>query len=282
MDARENLGVTIEEDCSAFEERHVKRLLELKEMIYSLDGMTRLIVSIDPNAGGSDDTGICVMALVKGVHTILWLDYMNTKKATDFGRFIMSTIYTISKTFRKDIDMVMTIAMETNSRFDGDNLRVALQKETNREFENIFVIRDESHNKGEGKAGVRLDAPRKAQMTETFALLLEANLIKLFHNVQTKHSKGIKFVLEEFKHQLLRFRSFDQHASKKTHGNKYIKRTNNTAKDGKLNDDLIRAVLMCVFWLHRFYEKPIYKKQLIEAGITMEHREEDPLMEYDE
>ncbi len=266
-DARENLGVVVEEDSSAFEERHVKRFFEEKEMVYDISDIIRLLLAIDPNAGGSDDTGVCLMGLnSKGVHVVLWVDFLNTKKAPDFSRFIMSTIYAVSKIFREDKGIILTVAMESNSRYDGDNLRVALEKETNREFSNIHVIRDEQHGKGDGKAGVRLDGPRKSQMTTTFALLLEANLVKLYYKLGTKHHKGIKFVLEELTRQLLRFRSFDEHASLKTHGNKYQKK-NNTAKDGKLTDDLVRAVIMSLFWLHRFYEKPIYKKQRIEANI---------------
>lgn len=250
---RENYGILVDDELCAFDVKSVNRIFEPKQKMYfDIKKINNIIVCFDPAYNGNNMYAASASALVDGVHTLLFVDFAKCPHGPDQLRFLKETLYYVSTTFRADkTTQSIVIAIEANSRSDGEMLRILLTEQTDDHYANMHVIRDEQHNKGNGFAGVRLDKYRKPQMTEHLGLLLDSNKFKLHYKLATRNEKGVQTVLDEFKNQLTRFRGSD-HSGKKGSG----------------NDDVVRTALMCVYWWCRFFGNKLYAPQRREAGIN--------------
>ena len=248
--ARENEGIDIEEDDSAFEGRYVERLFEIENRICNLTRITKIIICVDPSAGGENDTAAVCLAIIDGLLVILWVDYIPRNKGPEFLAFVKTTIWKCSHHFRKgNYAIPIAVAIEANGRLDGDFVETSILTDNDKEFTNVLIIGEPS--RGSETKGVNLLGKRKSEFILHFSLNLDANRIRLFEGVGTSNPKRMKTVLETLKMQLLKFRRSDK-----------------SAKKGKFNDDAALALLMAVFWIYHFYSHMDYALQRVKLTFV--------------
>lgn len=255
----EEYNLFLLEDLCPFQEYEITSLFNSKNMIKDKTIPDSYLMAIDPSYGGSNDTAIVVMAIIKGQYVIVYVDYQNT--ARQLFPFIMSSIYNFHKVIRKNAKIPLVVAIESISRIDGTRLEQDIKSRSDIEFENVHLIRDEQKIKKRGyeeaMSGTNLGAVRKEDMLHHLQILMETNSIKIHSECSTQHEDGIVNVLNELKNQMKRFKHFDKKVSLKLNGTAKTTK-NNTGKEGLLNDDLIIALLMACYWIRRFNHNDHY------------------------
>jgi hypothetical protein len=113
----EDFNLFLLEDSCPFKEYEINTLFNSKNMINDSVVPDSYLMAIDPSYGGSNDTAIVVMAIIKGQYVIVYVDYQNT--ARQLFPFIMSTIYNFHKIIRKNAKIPLVIAIESIARIDG-------------------------------------------------------------------------------------------------------------------------------------------------------------------
>lgn len=254
---RELAGLTVQDNSCAFRDDEIEKIFDSNNDIRDMSSIKSIYVGIDPAGNGSNKTVCTGVTRINGLLTVLWIDYDDVTDR-DIYRFILNSIYEVSKKFRKTNKIPIIIAMESNGNNDGETLYNFIQAQEGVHFENVHVITDHSREKGKGLHGVVTSRDKKIAMLNLLIARVEDKTIRFHENFGTNAKGGIDDVKKETRRQFTTYRGMDW--SLKLNGKKR-KSGENSGKSGLLNDDIVLAIMLVLYWMRQFERNDIYARQ---------------------
>lgn len=251
---RENFGITVTTNYSAFSPDVVEALFNPERVTVGYENVDFFLACIDPNGGGSNDTAITIGAKIQGKYSILWANYKNTN--TDFIKFIIDELCNFHKKIRKSPKIPVIVALEANANYNGDYVDQNVQHNARNGVQgckNVHFLKENSLH------GVNLHQSRKRDMLIILQVLMEQGEMCFHKEFSTGNSHDTQDVKNEMKLQLFRWKPFDTKTSLKLNGKKM---KDNTGKVKLHNDDLVLTLLMLAYWYRMLLSNQDFNQQL--------------------
>ena len=289
--ARENLGLLTESNNKAFKSAHVKRLFA-KENHYSpidvkngkykqvntefLNSVCEfddkkipfIMCYIDPNAAGANDTAIVFITYYEMRYIYLWIDRRNTSEFGQFNDFIIETLIQFHLDIRRNPNIKIVLAVESQSRWDGSWVKyfVNENKLKYKELRNIVFVSDVGFK--HPHEGVLIYESRYRDAIKKLSIALStAGGICIYEKFGTLNQDGPEEMLNEAMRQLLRYIHFEDDFCSKYDKSGRKRKKNNTGKISGYNDDVAVAMILSYLWLIIFGDDEKYKLQRDEFSV---------------
>jgi hypothetical protein len=287
---RENMGVQTNIVSMAFDPVAVEMLFEkrnfvtddIKSVIEKKD-IKCFFMMVDP-AIGRDNTAITYVVSYNGILVILGQDIRQTAGLSSFTNFVRYSVMKYNMEFRGDNTHIpCVVCVESNSTRDGDDVdkSIAAPFDTNynsftktvnenkdsdlmvddkimmKHLTNTHVLKDYRFKE---RKGVYTDHYRKLKMKDMLALYLEEKKLRYHVDTKTMYPHGINHVREEFKSELLDFRS-DEQVSKRVKGL--------SGKGSGKKDDMVLSCGLAILHLRDLLTHVAYSDFRLDIGIKI-------------
>lgn len=263
--ALENLGHVVSNRAAAFKEKYIDFLMDPKNYVTLIRTPSAFLMAIDFNAGGFNDSALTTgFRDDTGTYTICWQSNENTVDWDDVRLFVLNNIMDFWDQIGQYHNVPLVIAAESVSRWDAPVFKWLVDMKKGEEFRNVHFIVDgyklkSKKVKKRKVAGVNLNNKRKKDFINNTNQAFAANKIRFYEKMGTTNSKGVKYIRNMNRNQLMTFVSYDE-----------SKKKSNTGKIGDKNDDLCITFQMFVYWWNLFMYNPTYQKQRVDFGIEDE------------
>lgn len=235
---------------------------------------------VDPNAGGlSSDAAIMIIIfdMEKCVFVITWMDSKSVHSQKEFRSFVLDNIEAYHKKIRCGLtDEPICIAVESQSRFDGETIREGLDIRLLRgraSLANVHIMSDKSRilkisNFQYDREGVNINQTKQKLMHKFMWSVLENDMLYHHEDMDTISIYKINFITSMFIEQMCRYRTPSSNENTGYGPNGQIR--SGDVYGGKTRgkkDDLSDCGHGALEWFRIIMTDPFYRSLLVEMGV---------------